>query len=77
MAKFPEAVAAAGKNYDPSKIAKYLFDLAQIFNDYYHAVPVLQSGEQTQKARLALLKAVSQTLENGMRLLNLKSVDQM
>ena len=77
LAKFPEAVAAAGKNYDPSKIAKYLFDLAQIFNDYYHAVPVLQSEEQTQKARLALLKAVSQTLENGMRLLNLKSVDQM
>lgn len=77
LAKYPETVATAGENYDPSEIAKYLFDLAQAFNDYYHTVPVLQSEQRTREARLALLRAASQTLENGMKLLNLESVDQM
>ena len=77
LAKFPEAVSRAGKNYDPSEIAKYLFELSQTFNDYYHTVPVLQSEEQTQKARLALIQATSQTLEIGMDLLGLELVEEM
>ncbi|MCK4554524.1 arginine--tRNA ligase, partial [Candidatus Parcubacteria bacterium] len=46
LARYPDVVKKAGENYDPSEIAKYLFDLAQLFNDYYHSVPILKSKKQ-------------------------------
>jgi len=77
MAKYPEAVLVAGENYDPAEIAKYLFELAQNLNDYYHAVPVLKAEEDIKKARLALLSAVSQVLKNGLTLLGVEVLEEM
>ena len=77
LAKYPEIVAAAGKNYDPSELTKYLFELAQEFNDYYHAVPVLKAKADIRLARLALISAVKQTLENGLELLGIETVEEM
>ncbi|MDD4332985.1 MAG: arginine--tRNA ligase [Patescibacteria group bacterium] len=77
MSKYPEIVEAAGKNYDPSEIAKYLFELAQMFNDYYHAVPILKAPEEIKNARLVLIKAVGQIIENGLKLLGIKVVEEM
>lgn len=77
LAKYPERVAAAGQSYEPSEIAKYLFDLARLFNDYYHQVPVLKAPAKTKQARLALLAAVRQVLQNGLDLLGIAIVEQM
>lgn len=77
LAKYPEIVAIAGKNYDPSELAKYLFELAQEFNDYYHAVPVLKAKAEVKLARLALITAVEQTIENGLGLLGIETMEEM
>ena len=77
LAKYPEIVASAGKNSDPSEIAKYLFELAQEFNDYYHSVPVLKAKDETRLARLALIIAVKQALANGLELLGIETVEEM
>ncbi len=77
LAKFGEAVERAGENYDPSEIAKYLFNLAQTFNDYYHSVPVLKAEEKTRNARLALIAAVNRVLKNGLGLLGIETVREM
>ncbi|MFH1822602.1 MAG: arginine--tRNA ligase [Patescibacteria group bacterium] len=77
LAMFPEIVEKAGENYDPSEIAKYLFDLAQMFNDYYHRVSVLKTKEEIRDARLVLINAVSQVLKNGLELLGIETVDEM
>ncbi len=77
LAKYPEVVLKAGENYDPSEIAKYLFELAQEFNDYYHSLPVLKAEKEVREARLALITAVSQVLKNGLDLLGIKAVDMM
>jgi len=77
LAKYPEIVASAGKNSDPSEIAKYLFELAQEFNDYYHSVPVLKAETEIRLARLALIAAVKQTLANGLELLGIETVEEM
>lgn len=77
IAKYPEIVERAGKNYDPSEIAKYLFELAQIFNDYYHSEPVLKAEEKIKQARLALLSSVAQVIENGLGLLGIEVVEEM
>jgi arginyl-tRNA synthetase len=77
LAKYPETVKAAGQIYEPSVIARYLFELAQLFNDYYHQVPVLKAGAEVKNARLSLLAAVRRVLENGMYLLGIKMVEEM
>jgi len=77
LAKYPEIVEIAGRNYDPSELAKYLFDLAREFNDYYHAVPVLKAKTEVRQARLALISAVSQVIKNGLGLLGIEAVEEM
>jgi arginyl-tRNA synthetase len=77
MAKYPEAVEKAGENYDSAEIAKYLFELAQMINDYYHAVPVLKAEEEIKKARLVLLSAACQVLENGLGFLGIEVLEEM
>ncbi len=77
LAKYPEAVTRAGERMDPSEIAKYLFELAQSFNDYYHSVPVLKAEKAMREARLRLIGAISQVLENGMGLLGMETVTEM
>jgi arginyl-tRNA synthetase len=77
LSQFNESAASAAKNYDPSIIAKYLFDLAQEFNDYYHEVPILKVDEATKLARLALIRSVAIVLENGLNLLGIKIVNKM
>ena len=77
LTKYPKTVKGAGEKYDPSEIAKYLYELAKLFNDYYHKTSILNSEEEEKKARLALLGAVSQVLKNGLELLGIKVVDEM
>jgi len=77
LARYPEAVAAAGKNYAPDELAKFLFELAREFNDYYHAVPVLKAKTEVRQARLALISAVSQVIKNGLGLLGIEVVEEM
>ncbi|MDD5071472.1 MAG: arginine--tRNA ligase [Patescibacteria group bacterium] len=77
MAKYPEAVRKAGENYDPAEVAKYLFELAQDLNDYYHSVPVLKADADVREARLAMLLAISQVLRNGLELLGAEALEEM
>jgi len=77
LAKYPETVEKAGQNYDPSEVAKYLFDLAKEFNDYYHHVPILKAEEKIREARLTLINSVAQILKNGLELLGIETVEKM
>jgi arginyl-tRNA synthetase len=77
VAKYPEAIARAGEEYDPSAISKYIFELAQIANDYYHKIPVLKAEKDTRDARLLLLAAAALVLESGLDLLGISSVEEM
>lgn len=77
LAKYPDVVARAGENYDPSEIAKYLFELARDFNDYYHSVPVLKARKEIMEARLVLINSVAQVVENGLGLLGIEVVEEM
>ncbi len=77
LAKYPDVVLRAGENYDPSEIAKYLFELGQAFNDYYHSVPVLKAEQEIREARLTLINAVARVIENGLGLLGIKVVEEM
>jgi len=77
LAKYPDVVSRAGENCDPSEIAKYLFELARDFNDYYHSVPVLKAEKEIMKARLDLINAAARVIENGLGLLGIAAPEEM
>ena len=77
LAKYPDAVLKAGKNYDPAEIAKYLFELARDFNDYYHSVPVLKAEKDIMEARLVLINAVARVIKNGLDMLGIGVIKEM
>ncbi|MDP2708945.1 MAG: arginine--tRNA ligase [bacterium] len=77
LVKYPEIVEAAGRNYAPDELAKYLFELARELNDYYHAVPVLKAKADIRQSRLKLIGAVRQVIANGLELLGIAVMEEM
>lgn len=77
LSKFENAVEESLKHYKPHILARYLIELAQAFNEFYHKHPVISSMEHIQKARLLLVDCVRQVIENGLRLLGIKAPKEM
>lgn len=77
LARYPETISLAGERYNPTELTKYLFELAQLTNDYYHETNILKTEPKARLARLALIKGVSQVLANGFKILGLPLVTEM
>jgi arginyl-tRNA synthetase len=78
ISRFPNTVQQAANEYRPLVMAAYAYDLANAFHSFYHAVPVLQSeNESIRNARLSLVAAAKQTLANALRLLDIKAPEVM
>ncbi len=77
IAAFPEEVQRAADQYRPLLIANYAFELAQRFNDFYHACPVIHSEEPVRTARLALVDASRITLARALALLGIEAPAEM
>ena len=78
MSRFPTSVQQAANEYRPLVMAQYVYDLANAFHSFYHAVPVLQSeDENVRNARLRLVAAAKQTIANALRLLDIQAPDVM
>ncbi|MET3196367.1 arginine--tRNA ligase [Bacillus sp. OAE603] len=73
---FPDKVRRSFEQNEPSVIAKYTIDLAQAFNKYYGNTHILTEDDQLV-SRLALIKAVSIVLEEGLRLLGIRAPKEM
>ena len=74
---FNATVIDSAEKYEPSIIARYLIDLAQAFNKFYIAGRIITDDKPLTNARLALTKAVADTLKTGLSLLLINSPDKM
>ena len=74
---FPSKVVDSAAKYEHSVISRYLVDLAQAFNKFYHDNVILTDDEETRKARLAVVMAVSNVLKTGLGLLGIGAPEQM
>ncbi len=78
LAAFGEAVEKGLKNYNPSVITKYCFDLAQAFNEFYNRCPILIGDDKSLSlARLRLCGATKKVLTAGLELLTIGTVEEM
>ncbi len=78
MNEFGVAVEQAGKDYSPSGIANYCYELTKEFNQFYHDYSILKEEDANKKAlRLVLAKNVSKIIKNGMALLGIEVPERM
>ncbi|MBP3776453.1 MAG: arginine--tRNA ligase [Prevotella sp.] len=78
MSEYPVAVEQAGKDYSPSGIANYCYELTKIFNQFYHDYSILnEEDEQKRQMRLVLARNVAKVIKNGMSLLGIEVPERM
>jgi arginyl-tRNA synthetase len=77
LADYPELLASACDEMAPHAIVFYLKDLAAELHSYYNAERFLVDDEGVRAARLALLKATRQVLQNGLALLGVSAPERM
>lgn len=78
MNEYGAAVEQAGKDYSPSGIANYCYELTKLFNQFYHDYSILNADSDDEKAvRLMIAKNVAKTIKNGMALLGIEVPERM
>jgi arginyl-tRNA synthetase len=75
LSEFSEIVSKSYNSLNPSIIANYSYQLAQIFNEFYHKCPVINAGKNF--FRLSLVNAFRQTLKNSLYLLGIEIIEKM
>ena len=75
---FETVVEQAGKDYSPSGIANYCYELTKDFNQFYHEYSILNAeNDEAKTLRLTLAKNVAKTIKNGMQLLGIEVPERM
>ena len=78
MSEYGAAVEQAGKDYSPSGIANYCYELTKVFNQFYHDYSILnEADEQKKLVRLVIARNVAKVIRNGMALLGIEVPERM
>ncbi|MEY3888719.1 MAG: Arginine--tRNA ligase [Pseudomonadota bacterium] len=77
LAKYPDMLTAAAQDFAPHDVTFYLRDLAASYHSYYDAERILVDDENQKLARLALVAACAQVLQNGLKILGVSAPEQM
>jgi arginyl-tRNA synthetase len=74
---FNKNILSALRKNEPHIVTRFVLDLAQAFNKFYHDNPILVDDVELKKARIALVEATRQTIENALALLGMKAPERM
>ncbi len=86
IARFPNEVLeiviglkkeAWGTSFSSNRLTTYCYRLATLFSKLYETIPILKADEPMRKARVHLVEAFRQTMENGLRLLGVPIIERM
>lgn len=76
LVDYPRIISYAIDRYEPSFIAKYILQLAQLFNKYYANVRILNEDDQIE-SRMALIKVMTIVIKDALSLLGVKAPEEM
>jgi arginyl-tRNA synthetase len=78
LAKYPDVISSAAREYSPAHIANYVFELAKFFNKFYHEESILKAEDpQVRNFRLDLAAATATTINKAMKLLGISVPSRM
>ena len=75
--RFSEVVEDSINDWSPHHVAGYLLELARAFNSWYGNTKIIDAENVNASYNVALAKAVSQTIQNGLYLLGIKAPERM
>ena len=77
LSRYPEIIESAALNHTPHILAHYLMDLARDFHTYYNAHHFIVDDVELSQARLTLITAVKQVIENGLTVMGVSAPETM
>ena len=77
IADYTNEVILAAKDYDPTKVTRYVLQLAALFHKFYNACRVKGDNESLTQARLSLCIAVKTVIKNVLTMLKINAPESM
>ena len=77
LACLPDEIISAAKDYDPSRITRYVYDTATLFHKFYNACRVKNDNESLMQARLALCLSVKTVISNILTMFKITAPETM
>ncbi|WP_431689748.1 arginine--tRNA ligase [Peptostreptococcus anaerobius] len=74
---FNKSIQTSMRKNEPHIVTRFVLDLAQAFNKFYHNNPIIVEDKDLMIARLALVESTRQTIENALDLLGMKAPEKM
>ena len=79
QSKYPAEIAQAAKGFSPASLANYLYEIAKMFNKFYHEIPpiIKEENEGLKQQRLNLSWVTANILKSGMKILGITVPERM
>ena len=77
LASYTSEIISAAKDYDPTKITRYVTGLATLFHKFYNACRVKGENEGLMQARMALCDCVRAVIKNVLTMFNITCPESM
>lgn len=77
LAELPEEVTKAARTIEPTRITRYVLDVATLFHSFYNSCRVLVEDESLMMARIALIEATRIVIKNVLDLLGISAPERM
>lgn len=78
LSEYPSIVEASAKEFSPAQLANYAYEVAKLYNKFYHEESILKAEDEDVKAfRLTLSASAARIIAESMRLLGIKVPERM
>ncbi len=78
LCEYEKVILSAIEKYDPSELANYVYNLAKLYNKFYHEQPILTATDEAVKTmRVTLSAATGSIIRKAMHLLGIEVPEKM
>ena len=79
LSRYPAEIASSAKAFSPATLANYIYEVAKMFNKFYHEIPPIVKEEDgaLKQHRLNLSWVTANVLKSGMRILGIEVPERM
>lgn len=77
MAMYPQELIKSAKNYDPTKITRYIINLATLFHKFYSSCKIVSEDSKLTVARLYICESVRIILKSILELMKVDAPESM
>jgi arginyl-tRNA synthetase len=77
LCKFSSIIKDSVNNKDPKIVARYLFTLSTLFNNFYERSPILKETEDKKKSRIKILHSTLLIMKHCMEVIGITPLEKM